>query len=482
MSQQPKNILFILSDDQGAWAMRCAGTPELITPNLDRLAREGAMLNNFFCASPVCSPARASLLTGLPPSGHGVHDWLRSGNLDKERYAAQGAENPYGGYRDEVKPIQYLEGKETYTDALARAGVTCALCGKWHLGDSVQSQHGFSKWFTLGKGGCWYYHPDIVENGDIHVLHGQYVTDVITDRALALLDELSDAPFYLSVHYTAPHDPWSAEHHPKETIALYEDCDFASVPDEPDHPDLKGAPVHGTEKRRENLRGYFAAITKMDENIGRLLSKLEEKGILDDTLVIFTADNGMSMGHHGVWGKGNGTFPMNMYDSAVKVPFLARYPAAIRPGTVVENLISACDVFPTLLESVHVPETPDARRPGKSFWGVLTGAETREDADIVICDEYGPVRMLRTRTHKYVRRYPYGADELYDLAADPGEKHNRIDDPAYQELALAMFRRLEAWFTRYADPALDGARQRVYGSGQYCKPGADATRTDVYAK
>ena len=140
-----------MSDDQGAWAMHCAGTPELYTPNLDRIAASGMRFENFFCVSPVCSPARASLLTGKIPSAHGIHDWLRSGNVDAERFAAQGRENPYGGYRDERKPIRYLEGQTTYTQLLAEAGYTCGLSGKWHLGDSVCPQCGFSKWYTMEK-------------------------------------------------------------------------------------------------------------------------------------------------------------------------------------------------------------------------------------------------------------------------------------------------------------------------------------------
>ena len=164
--------------------MHCAGTPELHTPNLDRIAAAGMRFDDFFCASPVCSPARASLLTGTIPSAHGVHDWLRSGNVDGEKFAAQGKENPYGGYVSERKPIAYLEGQTAYTDILAENGYRCALSGKWHLGDSVQMQHGFSKWYTIGKGGAFYYHPDIVENGNITVEHGKYITEIITDKAL----------------------------------------------------------------------------------------------------------------------------------------------------------------------------------------------------------------------------------------------------------------------------------------------------------
>lgn len=191
--QKKPNIVFILSDDQGPWAMNCAGTPELYTPSLNAIAQNGMRFENFFCASPVCSPARASLLTGDIPSsprGAGLAD--ASGNVDAEKFAAQGKENPYGGYADEDKPIQYLAGKTTYTDILAQNGYTCALSGKWHLGDSVTPQHGFSRWYTIGKGGCFYYHPDIVEHGSITVEHGKYVTDLITDRALEFLDELAE--------------------------------------------------------------------------------------------------------------------------------------------------------------------------------------------------------------------------------------------------------------------------------------------------
>ena len=278
------NIIMILADDQGPWAMHCAGTPELYTPNLDRIAEQGMRFDSFFCASPVCSPARASILTGKMPSAHGVQDWLRSGNLDGEKFAAQGKENPYfEGYKQERKPISYLEGQPTYTDILAQNGYHCALSGKWHLGNSIEPQQGFQEWYTIGMGGCCYYHPDMVDHGEITVHHGEYVTDLITDRALEYLKELGegDDPFYLSVHYTAPHSPWEKEHHPAKWIDYYDGCTFPSIPNVPDHPDLRTGAVYGTGKREENLRGYFAAISAMDEQIGRLLDAVEEQGLAD---------------------------------------------------------------------------------------------------------------------------------------------------------------------------------------------------------
>ena len=474
------NIVFILSDDQGAWATHDSGTPELYTPNLDRLGREGMRFQECYCASPVCSPARASILTGRMPSAHGVHDWLRSGNVDASRFAGQGKENPYGGYADEREPIAYTEGMPAYTDMLKEAGYVCALSGKWHLGDSVRPQHGFDDWYTLGKGGCFYDHPDIVENGDIRVLHGRYVTDLITERACADIRRLSggERPFYLSVHYTAPHSPWSAEQHPKKWIEYYDECGFESIPDVPDHPDSVTGKVFGTPARRENLRGYFAAISAMDEGIGRILSALDEKGILDETLVIFTSDNGMSMGHHGIWGKGNGTFPMNMYDTAVKVPLIVRCPALIsNPGTVTNEMVSALDFFPTFTELIN-GRFPEGL-PGVSFLPVLRGQRGRREA-VGIADEYGPVRMFRTRKWKYVHRYPYGPDELYDLEADPGENDNLYGNPEYAPIVVKMRAKLEDYFLRYSLPEYDGLREAVTGEGQMCRAGAGAIYRDVY--
>lgn len=476
--KQP-NIIFILSDDQGAWAFGRGGTPELHTPNLDNIAKQGMQMNSFFCASPVCSPARASLLTGNIPSVHGVHDWIRSGNVDADLFRQQGSVNAYGGgYQDERKPIQYLAGQTTYTDILAKNGYHCVLSGKWHLGDSIRPQHGFREWYTIGKGGCNYYRPDIVENGEIHIKEGEYVTDLITENALKMLDQLreeKDIPFYLSVHYTAPHSPWGAEHHPKKWIDYYEACDFASIPDVPDHPDMAVGKENGRAKRHENLRGYFAAVSAMDEQIGRILSWLEENGETENTVVIFAADNGMNMGHHGIWGKGNGTFPLNMFDTSVKVPFLIAYPPLIRAGSVCEEMVSAYDFFPTLLDLLGMTEDLPANLPGKSFLPLLKGEAATGREEVVIFDEYGPVRMIRQKDWKYIHRYPYGKHELYHLAEDPKEERNLYGRPEYQAKAIELRQKLEKWYERHADPKKDGLKEEVTGLGQLCLAGSEGT-------
>ena len=480
MNKKP-NIIFILSDDQGAWAMHCAGTPELYTPNLDRLAARGTRFDSFFCASPVCSPARASILTGTIPSAHGVHDWLVSGNLDKDKI--KDLHVPYGDVKEEDKPIQYLKGKVTYTDVLAEHGYQCAITGKWHLGDSMTPQHGYKKWYVLGRGGCNYFYPDVIEDGKIELKQGEYVTDLVTDRALGLIDELSggEDPFYLDVHYTAPHSPWGPEHHHPEDIARYQDCPFDSIPDIPDHPDMTTGPVYGTPRRRTNLVGYFAAITAMDRNIGRILDRLEEKGMAENTIVIFTADNGMSMGHHGIWGKGNGTFPQNMYDTAVKVPFIISWPDHFPEGEVCCKMVSAYDLFPTFLDLLDLPSHACEKLPGKSFLPLLQGGNLADrTGDVVIFDEYGPVRMIRTSQYKYIHRYPYGYNEFYDLEQDPGEEHNLIDDPAFEPVILELRRRMEKWFESYVNPDIDGTKEGVTGGGQRCSAGIYAEKLRRY--
>lgn len=481
MKQEKPNILFILTDDQGAWAMRCAGNTDIHTPNLDRIASQGYRFENFFCASPVCSPARASLLTGRIPSAHGVQDWIRSGNLDRDGLKKEIREDPY--YLCEEKPIQYLEGMLTYTDVLKENGYTCALSGKWHLGDSMTPQHGFDKWFTIGRGGCYYNKADIVENGEIS-FENRYITNVITDKALSYLEEFrtQDNPFYLSVHYTAPHSPWEEDQHPGEYIEMYRDCGFTATPDLPVHPNqIPSAPSGTGEVRKSLLRGYYAAITAMDADVGRLLDKLEALGIAEDTIVMFMANNGMNMGHHGIWGKGNGTFPFNMYDTAVKVPFLVSWPGHYPSGVVCRRMCSQYDFFQTLLDMVGIRRQLPDGLPGRSFADVFDG-NTEKAGAVVVYDEYGPTRMIRTEEWKYICRSPYGPDELYHLSEDPEENNNLSADPEYATLINRMYIQLTRWFYTYADPAMDASREGVTGYGQLCRPGIYADRRNVFYK
>ena len=467
MADRP-NVIFILSDDQGPWAMGCAGNDEIDTPNLDRLAATGMRFDNFFCASPVCSPARATLLTGRIPSQHGVQDWLAAGNTVAEYEPARGGEL-----------TEYLKGQPGYTDFLAEAGYHCGISGKWHMGDSHHAQKSFEYWQVHAMGGGRYYNAPMVRGDEVYD-EPRYVTDAITDNALDWLKQRNgeDRPFYLSVHYTAPHSPWDRDNHPAELYDRYHDhCAFASVPDGLTPPEWvrhRSIPVDDPETRRAHLAGYFAAVTAMDSNIGRLLDWLEAKGLRDNTLVVFSADNGMNMGHHGVFGKGNATFPLNMFEESVKVPFIVSHPGSIAQGQVDSALVSQYDFMPTLLDYVDVGGETETEPPGRSFAPLLRGDSSTAHEHVVVFDEYGPVRMVRTRDCKYVHRYPYGPNELYDLRNDPQEESNLAGSAEWRDTEHQMRSRVVEWFLRYADPDRDGSREPVTGSGQFGLCGRDA--------
>ncbi|SVC17546.1 uncharacterized protein METZ01_LOCUS270400, partial [marine metagenome] len=195
------NIVFILTDDQGAWANGCYGNKEIRTPNIDRLAADGLRFENFFCSTPVCSPSRATFLTGKIASQTGIHDWIREGNIGQHA-------------------TSYLDDQITYTDVLAEHGWTCGISGKWHLGNSQLPQHGFSHWFVHERGGGPYFNAPMIRDDELIRVPG-YITTRITDDAIDFIDTCVDnkAPFYTSIHYTAPHKPWVG--HPAEIVASY---------------------------------------------------------------------------------------------------------------------------------------------------------------------------------------------------------------------------------------------------------------------
>ncbi len=179
--QRPPNVVFVLTDDQAPRSLGVYGNPEIQTPHCDRLAGEGALLNNAFCTTPVCSPSRMTLMTGQIPSQHGVHDWISDGNEG-----------------DQAK--QYLAGEATFTQVLADNGYRCGLSGKWHMGDSPTPQAGFDYWFAMPTGGSRYQDPEMYWEGEKKVYPG-YATDVITDKALEFIDASKDNPFFCFVSY-----------------------------------------------------------------------------------------------------------------------------------------------------------------------------------------------------------------------------------------------------------------------------------------
>jgi len=401
----------------------------------------------------VCSPSRATYLTGRISSQHGVHDWIRDGNVGPDAAA-------------------YLEEEVAYTDVLADSGWRVGLSGKWHLGHSQLAQHGFSHWYVHQFGGGDYNEPPMIRNGE-PITEAGYVTHLITDDALAFLDRhgRDEDPFYLGVHYTAPHSPWTG--HPQEVVDSYDACDFASCPQEPVHP---WAADQDLTRRclgnREMLKGYFAAVTAMDADVVRILDKLEELGLRDSTLVVFASDNGFSCGHHGFWGKGNATDPLNMYENSVRVPFLMSHPGSLPAGSVEEGIFATYDFMPTLLDYLGLPLPQTRNLPGESFLPALMGTGGGRESVVTgdgrpAYSEYGATRMVRTRDWKYVHRYPSGPHELYDLGDDPDERRNLVANSTQHRMAAELRGVLEDWFEQYGtDAARDGRTCAVSGKGQ----------------
>jgi len=444
-TQDKPNIIFILTDDQAIWAAGCYGNSEIRTPNIDALASTGVRIENFFCASPVCSPSRATYLTGKINSQHGVHDWIRQDSSG-------------------LMPETLLDGEVTYVDTLAAHGWECSLSGKWHLGERELGEHGFSRYYMRQHGGGAYVNPAMSRDGVLEHPEG-YVTDLITDDALAFIDDCStrDQRFYASVHYTAPHSPWYG--HPQDIVDSYDDCNFDSCPQEDPHPWMTGSPTE-FKGGKEMLKGYFAAVTAMDANVGRIVQRLDDLGIRDDTLIIFTSDNGFNFGHHGIWGKGNGTYPFNMYEYSVRLPCVLNQPGTIIEGQVLEGLYSSYDMFPTLLGYVDLPVPPGANLPGKDFSKSLVGPEIDASKAVVVFDEFGGTRMVRTKEWKYVQRLEGEPNELWDMVNDPDERNNLIDDSIHTSQIASLKTVMENWFDNYAEPHKDGRYLGITGFGQ----------------
>lgn len=433
---RPKtNVVFVMTDDHGAWALGAYGCKDLHTPNLDRLAAAGARFTRAYACTPVCSPSRVTYLTGRIPSIHGVQDWLRPVDTFGERSRS------------------FLEGHPTFTEVLAQNGYTLGLSGKWHMGRDEHAQRGFTWWCTVPGGGGPYRDPVFVKNGS-EVKTTGYKTDLVTDFALEFIDQNKDRPFFLYVPYYAPHTPFNYQ--PEQYRRPYNDSKFPCFPDTPTHPwQNPGLKQHHL--NRASMHAYSALISGVDANVGRILERLEQLRLRENTLVVFTADQGWNAGHHGVWGKGNGTWPFNMYEESIRVPLIWNHPGRIRPGQAPAPMVSSYDFFPTILDYLGVAAPRDPKRVGRSYAGFLGGRPPRDWRNRLYF-EYAHARALRTENLKYVERTREWPGELYDLEADPGETRNLIDEAAYQPQLKALRAELADFFRQAGAPPLEDWR------------------------
>lgn len=435
------NIVLIMTDNQSPWTLGCYGNAEIRTPQIDRLAAAGVRFERAFCVNPVCSPNRATLLTGLIPSQHGVHNYL-------------GGEQPDA----QMGPEAYCTIREfpNLPETLAGAGYTCGMVGKWHLGDSRRAQLGFDYWFAKPKGHTTtFYDSEMIWDGEVYREPG-YITDVITDHAVTFLRQPKDEdlPLFLYVGYNAPYglDEDMLQGHRNRHTAHYADQRLACFSREPAHPWLKK--YRNRIQNETAMRSYASAVSGVDDGVGRILDTLTELGRDDDTLVIFTADHGLCGGHHGMWGMGDHSRPRHMFQENLQVPLIFSQPGALPAGRVCDALVSHYDFLPTMLDHMGIETGSDG--PGSSYRGELLG----EDAGggEAVFHEYETDRAVQTRDWKLVLRHPDGPHELYCLADDPGEKVNLYDDPSQAEPRAELERRLRDFFATYADPAYDLCR------------------------
>ena len=441
------NIILIVNDDLAGWALGSYGNREIHTPTLDYLAETGVLMENAFTPTPVCSPARACLLTGRLASQHGIHDYLSS-------------------TIPEIHRRPWLKDEVTLAQLLSQAGYQTAHCGKWHLGSDDQPQAGFAHWFS-GVGDYPAEHGGdhrFSLNGDVQTIPGQR-TQVITDKAIEFLRDRDEAAaFFLHIGYFGTHNPWRGQ--PERLAAAYRGSNFKGLLDQPAYPFGAQALESTLPTRlnpREALAQYFAAVAHIDEAVGRLLDELEALQLRDNTLIVFTSDHGLCCGHHGLWGKGNATLPLNMLEESIRVPLVFNHPRRLFARQRRAEFVDHLDLFQTIADYAGITDSLAAERnyPGRSFLALLDNSAALSDWRQIQFGEYGDLRMARTRKHKLVRRYADAAPcELFDLSRDPGETHNCYSDAEYAPVVEELTGKIERYFGRYQAADKSGLRAR----------------------
>lgn len=433
--RRPPNIVFLYTDDQGQWAVGAYGNRDIHTPNMDRLAREGMRFTRAFVSTPVCSPARSSVMTSLYSHQTGVHDWL----------------NPKTEKEEGLSP-----DFTTLAQLLKEAGYVNALVGKWHLGIAERywpTRRGFDHFFGFLGGGNSPKDPTLWINGKEQKVEG-FLTDILTDDAIAFLrrQRSQPRPFTLWFQTRAPHMPYLPV--PDEDMAHYEGRDIEVPEVERLDPEVL----------KRKTREYYASISSVDRNLGRVLDELCQLGLEENTVVIFTSDNGYNLGRHGLETKGNAVTLAkprrrrpNMFDTSVLVPLIVRWPGVVEPSTVCDEMVAEIDFLPTFLEVAGTRPPRRLHIEGRSFVRLLRGQSPRwRDAIFGSYDMHhgatANMRMIRTRDWKLVRHSePRGRDELYDLRNDPGELRDLYGDPSVRDTQKALERRLTAWQKRTGD-------------------------------
>ena len=437
----PRNILFIMTDQHNAHALGCYGSKEVKTPNMDRLAREGALFEDAFCQTGQCCPARYSIWTGRYARTHGL-------------YGNQQMEN--------IK-------EDTIGDIFKRKGYKTGTIGKHHMNmDVVPDKHGFDVVIDIpeyrafmksegasGQEGKGDFLPETVHPGRSRVGACQADNDhhkcgYWAAQSIDFLRANKEEPFCLWLSFYGPHtpiilsEPWASMYDPASTKLppnYKYDYDY-------DTPGLKATQEKsGTfteELHRQTLAYYYGLITQIDYNIGRVLDELDSLGLADNTAVVYTADHGEMMSEHGAWTKG-----MQGYDATVRVPLILRCPGVIPQGVRRQEMACSIDLLPTLLELTHqsIPQNVQ----GKSLVAPAKG-KSGAWRDTVFSEIGNSLEnqcvTTRTADTKYVRYHADGEvayEQLFDLEKDPWEMKNQIGNAKYKKVVADMRRRLARW-------------------------------------
>ena len=437
-----------MTDNHGPWTLGCYGNPDIKTPHIDRLAAEGIRFNEAFSSNAVCSPTRATYLTGLIPSQHGVHCYLGRNE------AQMGA-----------KAYSTITEFRTLPEILSQNGYACGLVGKWHLGKNLSPQEGFSYWITMPHGGTsTFYDAEVIEGGKVRT-EPKYLTDLWTEHGARFIEQNKDRPFFLFLSFNGPYGLGSSFNRPPRNrhTRYYSDNDLRSFPRESAHPWL-----HNNKQFLGNIdaiRRYACELSAIDDGVGQIMHTLKEHALDADTLVIFTADQGWAGGQNGLWGMGDHTRPLHAFDSTMRIPLIFRHPGAIGPARTSDLMVSNYDLLGTVLAHVGLTgEMPsDPKSPGRNYAPVLRGKSLQWDN--IVFYEFENVRAIRTGEWKYIERFGQGPHELYDLKNDPNEKFNLYGQPKQADVQNRLRSRLYKFFDKYADPQYDlwqGGRSKTH--------------------
>ena len=446
---QKPNVVFILTDDQAPWALGLSGHPHADTPHLDKLFKQGMWLKKSYVVTPVCSPSRTSLMTSRYGSELGVTDWIHPRN----------------------EPDLGLNPKTvTWTEAMQSAGYRTGLVGKWHLGvpDKFHpTKTGFDYFMGFRTGGNKVIRPTLEVNGKDQQVDG-YTYDILTDDALRFIDRNKDRAFLLCLHYRAPHTAWLPQ--PDSDRKPFENLD-PKIPN-PDFPNLD------VERVKRMTRDYLGSVKGIDRNVGRVLKHLDQLQLAENTIVVFTSDHGYSMGHNGIWHKGNGHWALkpappvtnpniprnqrpNMYDNSIFVPTAIRWPGKIAPNSALDLPVANLDWYPTLLNLTGVPLPKGETIRGRDITPALLG-KAIEWPDVCY-GEYSThhqskthMRMIRTSNWKLVRDFLNPErDELFDLKNDPAESRNVIGQKKNAAVVRELHTQILTRMRAVKDPVLN---------------------------